>query len=85
MGSRSTADRRWWKSAATADGSISTWDRQFYGQAIPGVEVMCNADPNGGVTLDRDFFVEFGDGYGAHQVRLEGGDCSTDSFCYPSV
>ena len=46
---------------------------------------MCNADPNGGVTLDRDFFVEFGDGYGAHQVRLEGGDCSTDSFCYPSV
>ena len=20
-----------------------------------------------------------------HQIRLEGGDCSTDSFCYPSV
>ena len=67
------------------NGLYSTWDRQFYGQAIPGVEVMCNADPNGGVTLDRDFFVEFGDGYGAHQVRLEGGDCSTDSFCYPSA
>ena len=25
------------------------------------------------------------DGYRAHQIRLEGGDCSTDSFCYPSV
>jgi len=23
--------------------------------------------------------------YGAHQVRLEGGDCSTDSFCYSSA
>jgi selenium-binding protein 1 len=67
------------------NGLYSTWDRQFYGQAIPGVEVMCNADPDGGITLDKDFFVEFGDGYGAHQVRLEGGDCSTDSFCYPSV
>ena len=21
----------------------------------------------------------------AHQIRLEGGDCSTDSFCYPSA
>ena len=67
------------------NGLYSTWDRQFYGQAIPGVEVMCNADPNGGIALDKDFFVEFGDGYGAHQVRLEGGDCSTDSFCYPSA
>jgi methanethiol oxidase len=21
----------------------------------------------------------------AHQIRLQGGDCSTDSFCYPSA
>ena len=27
----------------------------------------------------------FPDGYRAHQIRLDGGDCSTDSFCYPSV
>ena len=33
----------------------------------------------------KDFLVSFPDGYRAHQIRLEGGDCSTDSFCYPSV
>jgi hypothetical protein len=38
---------------------------------------------NGGLTLDKDFFVEFPKGYRSHQIRLEGGDCSTDSFCYP--
>ena len=41
--------------------------------------------PEGGLTLADDYWVEFPDGYRAHQIRLEGGDCSTDSFCYPSV
>ena len=63
----------------------STWDRQFYPDGIPGVQAMCRTTPQGGLELDPDFFVEFGDGYGAHQVRLQGGDCSTDSFCYPSA
>ncbi|HSU98660.1 MAG TPA: selenium-binding protein SBP56-related protein [Roseiarcus sp.] len=63
----------------------SAWDRQFYPQGLRGVQVMCNADPNGGIALDPDFFVEFDEGYGSHQIRLEGGDCSTDSFCYPSA
>jgi methanethiol oxidase len=35
--------------------------------------------------LAKDYWVSFPDGYRAHQIRLEGGDCSTDSFCYPSV
>ena len=63
----------------------STWDRQFYPDGVPGVQAMCRATPQGGLELDPDFYVEFGDGYGAHQVRLQGGDCSTDSFCYPSA
>ncbi|QKT03552.1 selenium-binding protein [Ectothiorhodospiraceae bacterium 2226] len=63
----------------------STWDEQFYPEGIPGVQVMCDADPNGGLRLNEDFYVAFPDGYRAHQVRLEGGDSSTDSFCYPSV
>jgi methanethiol oxidase len=46
---------------------------------------MVNARPGGGLELDKDYFVRFPEGYRAHQVRLEGGDCSTDSFCYPSV
>ena len=46
---------------------------------------MCNVGEGGGITLDEKFVVDFGPEYGAHQVRLQGGDCSTDSFCYPSA
>ena len=52
---------------------------------VPGAEVMANANSNGGLELAKDYWVSFPEGYRAHQVRLEGGDCSTDSFCYPSV
>jgi selenium-binding protein 1 len=31
--------------------------------------------------LDEQFFLEF-DGLRAHQLRLEGGDTSSDSYCY---
>ena len=43
------------------------------------------ADVNvdGGFTLDPAFFVDFGDER-PHQIRLSGGDSSSDSFCYPS-
>jgi methanethiol oxidase len=63
----------------------STWDRQFYPDGVPGQQVMCNVGKNGGITLDKEFAVDFGADYGAHQIRLQGGDCSTDSFCYPSA
>jgi len=42
---------------------------------------MFKADIDGGMTLDPDFHVEF-PGHRAHQIRLQGGDCSTDSFCF---
>ena len=61
----------------------SSWDAQFYPDGIAGVQAMCNV--NGDFSLDRAFYVDFGRDYGAHQVRLQGGDCSTDSFCYPSA
>jgi selenium-binding protein 1 len=38
--------------------------------------------PHGGIAFDERFFVEFGDGLRPHQVRLQGGDASSDSFCY---
>jgi selenium-binding protein 1 len=60
-------------------------DNQFYPDGVPGAEVMANANPSGGLALAKDYWVSFPDGYRAHQIRLEGGDCSTDSFCYPSV
>jgi hypothetical protein len=71
---------------ATGRNSLySTWDNQFYPDGVPGAEVMANASPTGGLELAKDYWVSFPDGYRAHQIRLEGGDCSTDSFCYPSV
>jgi selenium-binding protein 1 len=63
----------------------SRWDQQFYPAGVPGRQVMCHVNPAGGITLDPKFVVDFGADYGAHQIRLQGGDCSTDSFCYPSV
>jgi methanethiol oxidase len=59
----------------------SAVDDQLYPDGIRSWMVKLNADPAGGLSLDKDFFVEFGD-YRAHQIRLEGGDCSSDSFCY---
>jgi selenium-binding protein 1 len=41
-----------------------------------------DANPNGGLKVDPNFFVGF-EGERAHQVRLEGGDASSDSYCYP--
>jgi len=60
----------------------TSWDDQFYPEGVPGCLVKLNADPNGGLKIDRDFFTTFGSAR-AHQVRLQGGDSSTDSFCYP--
>ena len=36
----------------------------------------------GGLTLDQNFLIEFEDGMRPHQVRLQGGDASSDSFCF---
>ena len=59
----------------------SSWDDTFYDN-ITGWMAKFNVNPEGGLSLDEDFFVDFGEGR-AHQVRLEGGDASSDSFCYP--
>ncbi|MEL7380054.1 MAG: selenium-binding protein SBP56-related protein [Pseudomonadota bacterium] len=63
----------------------STWDDQFYPGDRGAAMVMANVGEDGAFALDPDFWVEFPEGYRSHQIRLEGGDCSTDSFCYPSV
>ena len=63
----------------------STWDDQFYPGERGAAMVVADVGENGGLTLNKDFWVEFPEGYRSHQIRLEGGDCSTDSFCYPSV
>jgi selenium-binding protein 1 len=64
------------------NGLYSPWDAQFYPDGIQGWMARIDAAPGGGMSFDRDFLVEFEDGLRPHQVRLEGGDASSDSFCY---
>jgi len=61
----------------------ASWDAQFYPGGVKGWATMLNADPNGGLSVDPEFFIDFGDER-PHQVRLQGGDSSSDSYCYPS-
>src|SRR5690606_28998095 len=60
----------------------SPWDAQFYPDGIRGWVAKIDTNPAGGVSLDERFLVELEDGLRPHQVRLEGGDASSDSFCY---
>ena len=60
----------------------AAWDAQFYPRGIQGWTAKVNADPAGGMALDPEFLVEF-DHMRPHQIRLQGGDSSSDSFCYP--
>ncbi|HLW71715.1 MAG TPA: selenium-binding family protein [Candidatus Binataceae bacterium] len=59
-----------------------SWDEQFYPEGVRGWVTVVNANPAGGLEIDPKFFVPFS-GERAHQVRLEGGDSSSDSYCYP--
>jgi len=64
-----------------------TWDDQFYPDGVGAWMAKLDTDPvDGGLTIDERFFPHGGDfrGRRVHQVRLEGGDASSDSYCYPS-
>ena len=60
----------------------ASWDSQFYPEGIRGWMVKVDASAGGGMAMDPNFFVGF-EGERPHQVRLEGGDASSDSYCYP--
>ena len=61
----------------------STWDNQFYPELRSWL-LKVDCDPDGGMEVDRDFFVDFHDRPNgparAHEVRLQGGDCTTEIF-----
>jgi selenium-binding protein 1 len=59
-----------------------SWDEQFYPDGIKGWLVKLDVDANGGVQLDSNLLVDFGERR-PHQVRLQGGDASSDFYCYP--
>jgi methanethiol oxidase len=60
-----------------------TWDDQFYPDGVKGWLAKIDVRPNGGMDLDPAGFVEFDD-MRPHQVHLEGGDASSDSYCFGS-
>jgi len=59
----------------------SPWDVQFYPDGIRSWLVKLDAKPEGGLEFDPKFFLEFKE-LRSHQVRLQGGDASSDSYCY---
>ncbi len=62
----------------------SPWDEQFYPDGIRSWMAKLDVGAHGGITFDEHFLVEFDEGLRAHQVRLQGGDASSDSFCFSS-
>ena len=60
----------------------ASWDEQFYPDGVSGWLTKVNVKPAGGIEVDPGFLVDFGTRR-PHQVRLEGGDASSDSYCYP--
>jgi methanethiol oxidase len=60
----------------------SPWDEQFYPDGVKSWMAKLDVGADGGIAFDERFFVETGAGMRTHQVRLQGGDASSDSFCY---
>jgi len=58
-------------------------DDQFYPDGIDGWMVKLDAGADGGLEFDPRFFVDWPAPHRPHQIRLQGGDCSSDSYCYP--
>jgi selenium-binding protein 1 len=58
-------------------------DPQFDPDGVKGWMVKLDAKEGGGIAVDEKFFLEWPAGHRPHQVRLQGGDASSDSYCFP--
>jgi methanethiol oxidase len=61
-----------------------SWDDQFYPDGVGAWMAKLDVGPDGGMSVDERFFPhgeEFR-GLRVHQVRLQGGDASSDSYCF---
>jgi selenium-binding protein 1 len=62
-----------------------SWDDQFYPDGVGSWMAKLDSTPDS-FTLDERFFPHGESawrGLRPHQVRLQGGDASSDSYCYP--
>jgi selenium-binding protein 1 len=61
------------------------WDDQFFPEGVGSWMAKMRTDPRaGGMMIDQQLFPHGDDwrGLRPHQVRLQGGDASSDSYCY---
>jgi selenium-binding protein 1 len=72
------------KRVYVSNSLYASWDAQFYPEGIQGWIAKLDADPNGGLTVDDKFFLPFDEGERPHQIHLQGGDASSDSYCFPN-
>lgn len=59
-----------------------SWDDQFYPDGIASWMVKADIGTDGAMAFDEKFFLKSPPSHRAHQVRLEGGDASSDSYCF---
>jgi methanethiol oxidase len=65
----------------------AAWDEVFYPHGVGAWMAKLDADIGaGGLVPDPDFFPHGNDfrGHRVHQIRLQGGDASSDSYCFVS-
>ena len=63
----------------------AAWDEVFYPDGVGAWMAKMDADVStGGLVLDGRFFPRGDDfrGLRVHQTRLQGGDASSDSYCF---
>jgi selenium-binding protein 1 len=62
----------------------ATWDDILYPAGVGAWMAKIDADPAGGIAVDPGFFPngEAFRGMRVHQTRLQGGDASSDSYCF---
>ncbi|MGC1382041.1 MAG: selenium-binding family protein [Candidatus Baltobacteraceae bacterium] len=58
------------------------WDDQFYPDGLKSWMVKLDVAGDGTIGFDPKFFMEFDKDHRVHQVRLQGGDASSDSYCF---
>jgi methanethiol oxidase len=63
----------------------AAWDDVFYPDGVGAWMAKLDADTrSGGLVPDADLFLRSNDfrGHRVHQIRLQGGDASSDSYCF---
>jgi len=67
--------------AYISNSLYASWDAQFYPEGIRSWVRKIDAVPGGGLKVDESFAPVTAQR--AHQIHLEGGDASSDSYCFP--